>query len=177
MRGTDLAILGAILALGCGGAPEPAPSTAGAEPEPQRPTVEQSQMVVYGSNPVLNMYVQGPDPDPGELLEHESPESYHAEILVTNTGNAPVNVEYAVLFFEVYRDDEAIECEGGGSSIVLEGPEELRPGRAHSYEARMECPFPGPGEYEVRAYMSFGADVVDYDVERHYVGSYRIRVR
>ncbi|HJL17297.1 MAG TPA: hypothetical protein RMH99_16640 [Sandaracinaceae bacterium LLY-WYZ-13_1] len=129
----------------------------------------------YAANPLLNVYVQGPDPAPGEALEGEAPDEYRASIVVTNTGDAPVGVEYAHIHFELWHRDEMVACQPDDRSVLLEGPAQLGPGEAHTYQATLECDLPGAGEFEVRAYMSFGAEAPTFERERHYVGAYRVR--
>jgi len=171
---TFLSLLGAALACGSGQIPSDTVAQ-GSDGEPRSLTVPAE--VVYSENPNLVMQVQGPDPSPGEFLETDAPDDYQASIVVRNTGTAPAIVEYAGIFFEVDREGEFIRCDPPSEQRFVTGPRALEPGQAHTYIAQVHCPFPGPGNYQIRAFVSFGAEVGPYDLERHYAGTYAVTVR
>lgn len=133
---------------------------------------DEPEGVAYPANPLLNMYVQGPNPMPGEYLDG-TPDDYRASIVVTNTGDAPVEVSFAHIALEAWRGEEVVCDDPEAFSGELEGPAELGPGEAHTYRAQLHCEHPGDGELEIRAYMAFGTEG-SLDRERHYIGSYTI---
>jgi len=127
--------------------------------------------------PALTVYVQGPDPAPGERYRAEVPDDYRAEIVVTNTGEAPVELSFSMIDFQLVRDGEHVGCEDESQTDAAPGPEALEPGEAHVYEARFHCTIEEAGSYELRAYMNFGAEIAPgEDRERYYVGSHEIVV-
>jgi hypothetical protein len=126
----------------------------------------------YAANPILSVYVQGPDPDRGE-----APDRYHASVVVTNTGDDPVDIAQATIHFEVGQEGGPFTpCNDRGEDEVA-SPESLGPHAAHTYVASVHCPFPTPGRYEVRTYLRFAAEAEGYDIMRHYAGSYEVLVR
>jgi hypothetical protein len=176
-------ILGVLMAsallLGCGGGeasdegpvdPAATASTSGSETPDAEP-------VVYQPNPVLNVYVQGPDPEPSALAAGV-PEDFHASIVVSNTGDDPVEVRFAYIEFEMRTPDgEPVECGDAGNDPV-EGPEALEPHQAFTYHASFHCAAPEPGEYDVWTFLSLGAALDQLnDRERFYAGRYTIHAR
>lgn len=176
---TRAVLVAALLASACGGGEQPSEDetttttaevdTAGAE-QTEAPE-EEAEGTPYPANPVLNMYVQGPNPSPGEYLDG-TPDDYRASIIVTNTGDAPAQVGFARIRLEAWRDGEPIDCATGSETESIEGPEVLEPGTAHTYEAELHCEQPGTSDLEIRAYMAFGADGPELHRERHYAGSF-----
>ena len=148
-----------------------APASSGAEE-----TSEPEGAVTYGADPRLNVYVQGPDSDPGEAVQGHEPDGYHASIVITNTGDAPADVHLAHIRFDVVRGEEPVECGPGARLEPIEGPMSLGPGEAHTYVAQLRCELDAPGDYEVRAYMSFIGGIPERDLERYYAGSYTVHV-
>lgn len=112
---------------------------------------------------VLSVYVRGPSPSP-EVVP--GARSYEAEIVVINTGDQPAEMEGARARFEAWRGDRRIEC----GATDLEGPTALGPGQAHVYRASAGCDLAPDAEYEVRAYLDFGADSGALHREIHHVG-------
>lgn len=171
-------ILLSIALVGCGSAPAhttvastPAAPTEQAASGTPTPTT-------YLANPVLNVYVEGPDPDAQELAAGV-PRDFHARVVVSNTGNAPVAIRMAHIWFELARQSgEVVSCAHPPSPTPIEGPDNLDPGRAHTYEASFHCDAPARGEYDVRAYIMFGAALDESQTrERYYAGSYPLHVR
>jgi len=123
----------------------------------------------YGPMPTLNVYVQGPDPAPGER--------YRAEIVVSNTGDAPVELSFSMIDFQLIQDGEHVSCGDESQTDAAPGPDALEPGEAHVYEGRFHCTIEDAGTYELRAYMNFGAEIAPgEDRERYYVGSHEVVV-
>lgn len=180
MKSHTAFLVGASVVLsGCGSGSAPAeeptdtvePVSAGAEQ-----TAAPESSVVYGADPRLNVYVQGPNPDPGEPIESDDPDGYHASIVITNTGDAPADVHLAHIRFDVVRGEEPVDCGPGARMEPIEGPMSLGPGEAHTYVGRLRCELSAPGDYEVRAYMSFIGGIPERDLERYYAGSYTVHV-
>ncbi len=174
-----------LVATACGGngavqgegeAPAAEP-TAGAE-TPEAPAAEAApEGTPYVPRPVLNVYVQGPDPAPGERYRATVPDDFRAEIVVTNTGDAPVEMTFNMIDFRLIRDGEEVSCGDEAQTDAAPGPTSLEAGEAHIYEASFHCTIAEPGRYEVRAYMNFGAEIAPgEDRERYYVGSREIVV-
>lgn len=115
-----------------------------------------------GERPLLSMYVRGP------RAEGPEPGVYAADFVVINTGDASADVSHARARFEAWRGDRRIDCEP--LAEVIEGPETLAPGTAFTYRAAARCDL-GPGEHEVRAYLSFSAEGADLHREQHVVPS------
>ena len=158
---------------GCGSAPPVADRSGGAEGA----TGDEVAQRGYAANPLLNVYVQGPDADEGG-----GPDDYHASIVVTNTGDAPADLRVAHIRLDVVRfvggdAEESVDCGPDARDTPVEGPMSLGPGRVYTYEGRLHCALPGPGEYEVRAYVSFAGAIPERDLERYHAGSYRVTVR
>ena len=178
MTQTRWMLAGALLLAACGGAEEPAEDEAAVEPETTtgdeaEAAPEPAEARAYGANPLLNVYVQGPDPDGGEALEG-TPDDFHASIVVTNTGDAPIDVQYANVRLEAYRDGELVECGPRRDALVVDGPDSLGPGEAFTYRGTLHCEETLAGGIEVRAYMTFEAGTPTLDRERHYCGSYTV---
>jgi len=126
---------------------------------------------------VLNVYVQGPHPAPGERFRATVPDDYRAEIVVTNTGDAPVELSFNMIDFQLVRNGEPVSCKKESQTDAAPGPASLEAGEAHTYEASFHCTIATAGRYELRAYMNFGAEIApDVDRERYYVGSCEIVV-
>jgi hypothetical protein len=172
----------AFLALaGCGPAAEPEASAspeAPAEEEVSSGGEEAQEPSVYEPNPVLNVYVQGPNPVPGEVAAG-TPDDFRASIVVSNTGDDPAEVRFAYIEFELRTaSGEIVECAEPAAQEPVEGPEALGPGESYTYEAAFHCAPPGPGEYDVWVYLSFGAEITaDADRARFTAGHYPLHVR
>ncbi|MBW2460074.1 MAG: hypothetical protein JRH11_00410 [Deltaproteobacteria bacterium] len=151
--------------------------TAGAE-TPGAPGAEATpEGAPYAPRPVLNVYVQGPDPAPSERYRATVPDDFRAEIVVTNTGDAPVEMTFNMIDFRLVREGEEVSCGDESQTDAAPGPTSLGAGEAHIYEASFHCTIAAPGRYEVRAYMNFGAEIAPgEDRERYYVGSREIVV-
>jgi hypothetical protein len=113
--------------------------------------------------PNLSMYVQGPTPVSD--AQGGGSREYATEIVVVNTGDAPADVSEARAYIDAWRGDRRVWC---GGPANLEGPEQLAPGDAHTYRFSASCDL-GRGEYDVGAWVSFGADAPGLHRERHYV--------
>jgi hypothetical protein len=181
MRPHASAILSFLLLAACGGSEEPA-----AEPEPSSQSTGGEETTdedgpppgqPFAPQPALNVYVQGPDPAPSERYQASVPTEYRAEIVVTNTGDAPVELAFCMIDFQLVKDGEHITCGDESQTDAAPGPAALQPGEAHVYEAGFHCTIADPGTYELRAYMNFGAEIAPGDDrERYYVGSREIVV-
>ena len=178
MNGRD--ILGVLVAFsllfGCGSRAdeEPGDDTAVAAAPTAGSETPAAEPVVYQPNPLLNVYVQGPDPDPDEAAAGV-PEDFHASIVVSNTGDDPVEVRFAYIEFEMRTPEgEPVECDNAGTDPV-EGPELLAPHQAYTYHASFHCAAPEPGDWDIWTFLSFGAALDQLnDRERFYAGRYTI---
>ncbi len=182
MRRHPVGILSLLLVAACGPSTatvdeeEPASQSAGAEQtaSDEAPAPEGQP---FAPEPSLNVYVQGPDPAPGERYQATVPTEYRAEIVVTNTGDAPVELSFSMIEFQLVKDGEHVTCGEESQQDAAPGPAALEPGEAHTYEAGFHCAIAEPGTYELRAYMNFGAEIAPgEDRERYYVGSQEIVV-
>lgn len=128
-------------------------------------------------NPELTVRVDGPDPVPVTEDVQAPWGLFETELVVTNDGDEAARIEQAYVSFDVWSEDgERTRC----TPIAPLGTEPLvEPGEAETLRARSKCSFPGPGEYEVRTYVSFDADAIDgsLEVERHYAGRREVTVR
>ncbi|RLB50102.1 MAG: hypothetical protein DRJ42_19590 [Deltaproteobacteria bacterium] len=157
--------------------PGVAEPTAGAEGPSEAAAEAAPEGTPYTPRPALNVYVQGPDPAPGERYRATVPDDFRAEIVVTNTGDAPVEMTFNMIDFRLIRDGEEVSCGDESQTDAAPGPTSLEAGEAHIYEASFHCTIAEPGRYEVRAYMNFGAEIAPgEDRERYYVGSREIVV-
>ncbi len=176
-----VALLYLLAACGASSAPaaepEPEPGSAGDEDAVQSDVSTPPQGRPFQPRPSLNVFVQGPDPAPSERYRARVPDEYRAEIVVTNTGDAPVELSFCMIDFQLVKDDHHVTCGDESQTDAAPGPAALQPGEAHVYEAGFHCTIGEPGTYELRAYMNFGAEIAPgEDRERYYVGSREIVV-
>lgn len=133
-------------------------------------------------DPNLNVYVDGPRPT--ELDHYETHDvgsvPYQARLLVVNEGTAPAEIEQAHVAFSLWREDgEHLPCTRRIGDEDTAAPPVVDPGEAHELRTMAICAFPEPGEYEVRAYVRFGAEELgtdEVDLERYFAGRYEVRV-
>ena len=179
-----LILLACLAFAACGPAADPEPAETPADDEvasggeqtaEAEPTPEPHP---YEPNPVLNVYVQGPNPVPGELAAG-TPDDFRASIVVSNSGDDPAEVRFAYIEFELRTaGGDIVECAEPASHEPVEGPESLGPGESHTYEASFHCSPPDPGEYDIWVYLSFGGEIgADADRARFTAGHYPIRIR
>lgn len=127
--------------------------------------------VPYGDNPLLTLYVQGPDPVANPDV---AAGVYETVVTVVNDGVVPAELGIAQPAFEVWIDNERRPC---ANSESVEVPGALTAGEAYTFVTRAVCPVRvGDAEdVEVRTYVHFGAAGGEVDVERHYAGRYFLR--
>jgi hypothetical protein len=163
-------------------ASDPAPSgPTGSEPadaETYRPLADLP--AIFG-NPELSAYVLGPRPVALEdYADAEAGASrFRAGLRIVNEGETSARIAAAHVAFEVWgTDEEPVPCSPPIAERTRRPPPDLEPNEAHELSVVAVCPLPGPGEYEVRAYVSFEAAEPggDFDVERHYAGRYELTV-
>lgn len=137
-------------------------------------------LALFG-NPNLTVYADGPRPveleDYGEV--EAGAHGFRAAIRVVNEGSTPAEIATAHIAFEVWGDGERrLACSPPLGEESLAQPPVLEPNEAHELAAVAACPFPGPGDYEVRSYVSFEAIEPrgDFEIERHYAGTYELTV-
>lgn len=123
--------------------------------------------VSYGGNPVLTLYVEGPDPVANiDVIAGV----YETRITVVNEGARPAELERARTWFEAWVGTERREC---AKTEAIDLPDTVGPGEAHTFTVRALCPsLPADGDREVRTYVAFGAQGGDVDVDRYYAGRY-----
>lgn len=164
----------------CGASASSEPSTSLAEPHERAGTMEakpgDSQQpstltapIAYGAHPSLSVYVEGPKPIGGQSGIDATAGAYQTEITIVNEGEAPAEVEQARVWFEVWHGEQRLPC---AQERFFEAPPTLEPGESHTFQVRAGCPLPEPGEYEVRAYLAFGAEGEGIDLERYFAGRY-----
>lgn len=181
MRRLGSASILILLMSSCGGDaaetstdPEPIAGSTGAE---QAPEDDPPPGQPFAPRPSLNVFVQGPDPAPSERYRATVATEYRAEIVVTNTGDGPAELSFCMIDFQLVKDGEPVSCGDESQTDAAPGPSALEAGEAHIYEAGFHCTIEEPGEYELRAYMNFGAEIAPgEDRERYYVGSREIVV-
>ncbi len=169
-----LTLIFALSLLHCGGSADTRSQTTVQTPRDAHASLHEGQP--YRADPRLNVYVQGPDPEdyttnPGMVDE------YGMDVVVTNTGNAPVLLDNTQVWFDVWKGNREIECPVDDNKQLVRTPAELAPGHAFTFHADAICTLPTPGEYEVRAYMNIGAEEPTQHLEDHYVGRYFVRRR
>jgi hypothetical protein len=174
-------LLSVLILVACGGSAEPEadPESTSQSSGGEETTAEEGPLPgqPFAPRPELNVYVQGPDPAPSERYQASVATEYRAEIVVTNTGDAPVELSFCMIDFQLVKDDQHITCGDESQTDAAPGPAALQAGEAHVYEAGFHCTIDEPGTYELRAYMNFGAEIAPgEDRERYYVGSREIVV-
>jgi hypothetical protein len=161
--------------LACGGGAESTATSETAVEETSASAGEETTSesgLPYRPDPRLSVYVQGPD-QADVTADIERTNTFRFEVVLTNTGRDAVGLAPTKVWFNVYRGDEQIECPELAKQTV-ETPAELPAGDAFTFHADAVCVLPSPGEYEVRAYLSVATDDENLDIERHYVGQYRV---
>lgn len=154
-----------------------AADTSGDAAEPDVTVTTWVPQVPSLDDPELSVRVDGPDPVPVTEPVIAPDGRFETRVLVTNQGDEPAEVERAHVAFDVWSED--------GQRTPCTRPEQpgppplLEPGEAHELQARAVCTFPGPGDYEVRTYVTFDAEALDgsLEVERYYAGRTRLAVR
>ncbi len=154
-------------------------SASAAEPPPPMPVAELQRGADWVphlpalDNPSLTVRVEGP----AAIAEVDAGAApFETRVLVTNTGDEAAEVETARVRFDVWaadgdRDPCALQGDPGPAPL-------LEPGEAHELRVIAVCPFPEPGDYEVRTYVSFAAEAVDtsLEIERYYAGRAEVAV-
>lgn len=130
--------------------------------------------------PIVTVRVEGPMAvDPQMQGQHRvGATRYEAVVRMHNEGDRPAELSLAHVDFEAWSEDgQRIACVSVGES-TLDNPPLLQPNEMHSLRSAAVCHFPEPGEYEVRAYVSFGAEAPEADLElaRYYAGRTPVRV-
>lgn len=189
---TTIALSAALAA--CGGSPGeagttsttgaaatgPATQATGSQQDPKQtsdrgteePTITAPEP--YGADPRLSVYVEGPTPIAGQSGIDGSTGAYRTLVTVNNVGEETAELEQARVWFEVWRGDQRLPC---AQERFFDPPPPLEPGESHTLQVTAGCPLPGEGEYEVRAYLAFGAEGGDVELERYFAGRYFVSTR
>lgn len=127
--------------------------------------------VPYGDNPLLTLYVQGPDP---VANPDAAAGVYETVVTVVNDGVAPAALGIAQPAFEAWIEGERRECAESGPVQLQDA---LASGEAYTFVTRAVCPvrLGEADDVEVRTYVRFGARDRDVELERHYAGRYFVR--
>lgn len=152
---------------------EPAPVVVRAPVEsPVRAEAEEAPAVATEApsdapGPVLSVYVGGPAATT-EAPRSVGPVAYATDVVVINTGGQPADVSEASVEYEAWRDEERVPCATTERGL-RGGPETLQPSQAFTYRSEATCELDEPGVYELRAYVSFGAQAPDFQRASHHV--------
>ena len=128
--------------------------------------------VPYGDNPLLTLYVEGPDP----VANLDAAAGvYETVVTVVNDGVVPAALGTALPSFEAWVGHEQRAC---AESEPVEVPDVLASGEAYTFVTRALCPvrLGEADDVEVRTYVRFGAPAGGgASPERHYAGRYFVR--